>query len=180
MGYKHIIDYDFTSAPTNITVVKLGKEDMVEYTPLGYDDEKKEARYRWFGVIINGELLCFYRQYANQSKLTPTLLRYTKKEAWAVVNMFKRLNYPFPYQVCSFEYNGFFGKGDDKVVMPYTARFKQWSGDPGIAIMSCSDGEERHIPTYAMKHSFETMPNDLTRVQGSGHTTFFGSASKSN
>ena len=28
----------------------------------------------------------------------------------------------------------------------YTAQFKKWTDDPGVAIFICSDGKERHIP----------------------------------
>jgi len=34
---------------------------------------------------------------------------------------------------------------------PYTANFNQWSSDPGIAIMECSDGQIRLIPASAIK-----------------------------
>jgi len=177
MGYKPIKDYDFNSAPTDIAVTKISKTDRAEFHEGKWDP--RDNRGQNYGIIINGQLLCYHQQFMDQSRLVPTLMRYKKKEAQSVVDMFMRLNYPFPYQVTKFEYNGFCGSGDGTVIMPYSARFKAWSGDPGVAIMECSDGEERLIPIFAMKHSFPTLPNDMTRAERSGHTQFFGPASKS-
>jgi len=177
MGYKPIPEYDFMSAPSNITVVGIGKEDKSEYHEESWD--KKANKGRNFGIMIHGVLLCYHQTFMDQSYIKPTLCCFKKKEAWALVDMFMRLNYPFPYEVCEFTYDGFGGKTEKDVRMPYNARFCNWTGDPGIALMTCSDGEDRFIPTYAMKHSFLTLPNDMTRVEGSGHPTFFGAPSTS-
>jgi len=176
--YKPIKHYDFISAPTNITVVGIGKEDVSEYHYDKYD--AKRNKDKWFAIMLYGQLLCYHQSFMDQSHLIPTLMRFTKKAAWAVVDMFMRLNFPFPYEVCYFEYNGFMGRSDKSKRMPYNARFKQWSGDPGIALMKCSDGKERHIPTYAMKYSFITLPNDMTRVESNKTPVLFGPALKSN
>ena len=177
MGYKPIRNYDFKSAPDSVTVVRLTPEDIAKYHRDKYDAKQNKGNY--YGIIINDQLLCYHRQFADQSYLIPTLMRFKKKQAWSVLDMLMRLNYPFPYQVTKFEYNGFAGSGDETVVMSYNARFKAWTGDPGVAVMTCSDGEERLIPTFAMRYSFLTLPNDMTRVEKSGQTTFFGAASKS-
>jgi len=50
-----------------------------------------------------------------------------------------------------FEYNGFYGNVDTSKYVDYTASFLEWTSDPGIARCECSDGEERLIPTFAMK-----------------------------
>ena len=52
-------------------------------------------------------------------------------------------------QVRKFEYNGFCGKTMPGLT-PYTAEFKEWTSDPGVALWTCSDGEERLIPTFAI------------------------------
>lgn len=177
MGYKPIKGYDFKSPPEDITVAKINLSDRAKFHEDKYDRRNQKGRN--FGILINDQLLCFHQSYMDQSYITPTLFRFTKKAAWTVVDMFMRLNFPFPYEVCYFEYNGFMGRSDKSKRMPYNARFKRWSGDPGIALMECSDGKARHIPTYAMKHSFVTLPNDMTRVESNGEPVFFGPASKS-
>jgi hypothetical protein len=53
-------------------------------------------------------------------------------------------------KVKNFFYNGFFGR-TTKGYAKYTAEFKSWTEDPGIAVCSCSDGEERLIPTFALE-----------------------------
>lgn len=174
MGYKPIEDYNFMSAPKDIRIEKLTKGVIAQFHQGKYDTSKG-----MYAIVINGQVLCYHQQYTNQSDLLPTLFRFTKRDAETMVGMFMRLNYPFPYEVCLFEYNGFMGTVNEETRMPYNARFNGWSGDPGVAVMDCSDGEQRLIPTFAIKYSFPTLPNDMTRVEGSGHTQFFGAASKS-
>lgn len=53
-------------------------------------------------------------------------------------------------RVKKFKYNGFYClnlKGYAK----YTAEFKEWTEDPGIAICVCSDGKERLIPSCQLE-----------------------------
>ena len=50
------------------------------------------------------------------------------------------------YQVIKFKYNGF-GVTFLTGYATYTAEFKQWTNDPGIALCTCSDGKERLIPS---------------------------------
>lgn len=54
------------------------------------------------------------------------------------------------HQVQNFTYNGFYGE-ELKNLASYTAKFKEWTNDAGIAVFICSDGEERLIPTFAIK-----------------------------
>lgn len=54
------------------------------------------------------------------------------------------------YEIEEFTYNGFYGDSNPEVIMPYQAKFKEWTQDPGIAIFECTDGEERYIPTFAV------------------------------
>jgi hypothetical protein len=77
------------------------------------------------------------------------------------------------YNVKTFEYNGFFVSftGGEAV---YTAEFKEWTTDPGIARCICSDGKERLIPSCAL---VGVMHNDLPVQPKSG--VLFGSPSKS-
>lgn len=53
------------------------------------------------------------------------------------------------YKVKNFNYNGFYGK-ELVGLAGYTAEFKKWTNDPGIAVCQCSDGQERLIPTFAL------------------------------
>jgi hypothetical protein len=76
-------------------------------------------------------------------------------------------------KIQNFEYNGFFGKLLEGLT-PYTATFKEWTSDPGIGIFTCSDGEERLIPTFAI---ISKMPEDIPKQEKSG--VLFGAACKS-
>ena len=53
-------------------------------------------------------------------------------------------------KVQNFSYNGFSGKLETGYAS-YTAEFVKWTSDPGITVCSCSDGQERLIPTFALK-----------------------------
>lgn len=177
MGYKPIKRYDFLSAPDSISIVKLSEEDLVEIMA---EDKYARDPERNHVIYINGEILCYHKQYMDQSKLTLTLFRFTLKGADSVMQQLLALSTEeFPYYVSEFNYGGFGGTVNEKVIMPYKARFLEWTGDPGVAKMDCSDGKERVIPTFAIPFSFETMPNDLTRVQRDGNVQFFGAPSKS-
>lgn len=67
------------------------------------------------------------------------------RSVWYALTM----GFPFPYNVENFEYNGFMGKTLPGFA-PYTATFVEWSTDLGVAKMSCSDGQDRLIPTFAL------------------------------
>lgn len=53
-------------------------------------------------------------------------------------------------KVKRFTYNGFCGR-TIKGYAKYTAEFKEWTEDPGVAICTCSDGKDRLIPTFALE-----------------------------
>lgn len=53
-------------------------------------------------------------------------------------------------RVKKFEYNGFYCRSL-KGYAKYTAEFKEWTEDPGIAICICSDGIERLIPSCQLE-----------------------------
>lgn len=55
------------------------------------------------------------------------------------------------YKVLNFVYNGLFGHKTGGYA-DYTAQFKEWTDDPGIALCVCSDGVERRIPTFALEN----------------------------
>ena len=76
-------------------------------------------------------------------------------------------------KVRNFEYSGFCGKLLEGHA-PYTAEFKKWTGDPGVAVFTCSDGEERLIPTFAIEGE---MPTDIPKQPKTG--ILFGAACKS-
>lgn len=49
-----------------------------------------------------------------------------------------------------FSYNGLFGFQQPGYA-DYTAEFKEWTDDPGVAVCTCSDGKERLIPAFALE-----------------------------
>lgn len=78
----------------------------------------------------------------------------------------------FDCAICNFEYNGFYGKkleGD----AAFRGKFVRWTDDPGIAVMECSDGNKRLIPSFAVTSRVKVWPK-----QKKG-TVMFGMASSS-
>lgn len=57
------------------------------------------------------------------------------------------------FTINNYKYNGFMGNTMPGIA-PFTAKFVKWSGDPGVAIMDCSDGKQRYIPTFAILGDF--------------------------
>ncbi len=53
-------------------------------------------------------------------------------------------------RVKNFSYNGFSGRMTGGYA-DYTAEFKNWTEDPGVAVCACSDSKERLIPTFALE-----------------------------
>ena len=53
-------------------------------------------------------------------------------------------------KVLRFSYDGLFGRTTGGYAK-YTAEFKEWTEDPGIAICVCSDGIERLIPSCQLE-----------------------------
>lgn len=82
------------------------------------------------------------------------------------------MEFPFPYSVENFEYNGFSGKTLPGFA-PYTATFVEWTADPGVVKMSCSDGQDRLIPTFALETAM-FLPKAERK-----ETVLFGAPSKS-
>lgn len=60
-------------------------------------------------------------------------------------------------KVKNFSYNGFSGRKLDGFAT-YTAEFKEWTDDPGVAKFTCSDGKERLIPTFAIEVEDRNFP----------------------
>ncbi len=57
---------------------------------------------------------------------------------------------PPTFKVRHFTYNGFGGQLGEGYAA-YTATFLKWTVDPGVAMFTCSDGQERLIPTFALE-----------------------------
>jgi hypothetical protein len=53
------------------------------------------------------------------------------------------------FNVEPFIYNGFSVQSSKKPVN-YTAKFINWTQDPGIVVCECSDGKERLIPSCCL------------------------------
>ena len=72
-----------------------------------------------------------------------------------------------------FKYNGFCVTMLPGIA-PYTAVFKKWTNDPGVAVFDCSDKKERRIPTCAIIGKNGTLPK-----QSYKNKVIFGLASNS-
>lgn len=64
--------------------------------------------------------------------------------------LYNSLNIMKSYRILNFTYDGFGGRLTQGYA-DYTAVFKEWTTDPGIALMACSDGQERRIPGWAIE-----------------------------
>ena len=53
------------------------------------------------------------------------------------------------FKVKNFVYNGFYTETKPGLAN-YTAEFKEWTNDPGIAICKCSDNQTRLIPSCCL------------------------------
>jgi len=77
------------------------------------------------------------------------------------------------FKVERFHYNGF-SVESLKGLTKYTADFKEWTNDPGIALCTCSDGNERLIPTCCLIGDKSKLPTqDLSKK------VYFGTPSRS-
>lgn len=115
-----------------------------------------------FMIEINGAIVTSISECLIKSKIneaTPVYIR--KDECQAVRDTFMSHNKTYPHVVKNFEYNGFTGQMM-KGIAPYRAKFVNWTGDPGIARMLCSDGRVRLIPTFALKGGEFSLPYDNT------------------
>ena len=71
------------------------------------------------------------------------------------------------YKVEEFKYNGFSVEPKSKKrgwgkFESYTAEFKEWTNDPGIAICLCSDNIERLIPSCCLHGNIPLPKQNLT------------------
>jgi len=135
----------------------------LEFVPVMENGKHKTDfdRNKMYYVSINGEIVTCIRQYADQCAWPPDKYAIPETRIPWVEESFACLVKEYPFRIKEFSYNGFMGKQGDKL-MSYQAKFLRWSGDPGVAVMMCSDGEERFIPTFAMIESTMCLPIDDT------------------
>jgi len=127
-------------------------------------------------LLIDGKpLFCEGKYLCGIPYKRPIIIK-SLKEFKMLEQIASKINYniPYPFEILNFEYNGFMGQ-TKKGIAPYKARFVKWSGDPGVAIMECSDGKIRYIPTFAIPGSV-LIPDDKMNHTG----MLFGFASSSN
>lgn len=126
-----------------------------------------------FMIEVNGEVITFVSERPDGTKIgkaTPVYIR--EDECQAVRETFMSHDKVYPHSIKNFGYNGFTGRLT-KGMAPYKAVFVNWTGDPGIARMLCSDGRVRLIPTFALKGGGFSLPYDDTNKK------MFGVASNS-
>lgn len=75
----------------------------------------------------------------------------------------------------NFMYNGLFVQRQVGYA-GYTATFKEWTEDPGIAVCECSDGQERLIPSCCL-HGFNY--DAYTKQNTDNKVGYLGSPSRS-
>jgi len=133
------------------------------------DGEKK------FQLFINGEPVKCICQHMDSCTWPPDDYILPESRVQDIKDGFASLTEEFPFKIRNFSYNGFFGRTEEGYA-PYRAQFLRWSGDPGVAVMSCSDGEDRFIPTYALEGPHLAIPPDNTAFEDK---LMFGYASTS-
>ena len=115
-----------------------------------------------FMIEVNGEVITSVPEHLNETGVGKATIVYIREdECQAVKEVFMSHNKPYPFNIKNFRYNSFTGKLA-KGLAPYKAKFINWTGDPGIARMLCSDGRVRLIPTFALKGGGFSLPYDDT------------------
>ena len=142
------------------------KHIIKNYIPLTVPDsiefEKvNENENNMFKLKVNGDEVTVVSEYLGGTKSEPEIVHLSKNMCKHVEEEFASQDKPYPYIVENFEYNGFCGKSTGGFAN-YRATFVNWTGDPGIARMLCSDGEVRLIPTFALKGRGFSLPYDDT------------------
>lgn len=120
-----------------------------------------------FELVINGVPVSMSSRSGSSIKI-----RLTKDECLVVKEEFNAMDDPYPFIIRNFRYGGFSGKLLNGFAR-YKASFINWTGDPGIARMLCSDGVIRLIPTFALKGKGYSLPYDATKK------VMFGESSRS-
>ena len=173
MSYYVIKDHTPYTVPGVISAITITGEEFDEPQVLRRYASEKETLY-WLSV--NNQTVMYVAEYldgAREQKVIVTLEQFLwVKKAFEVLSS----DDPFPLALLNFEYNGFSGK--ELPESPgYTGRFVKWTDDPGIVLLSCSDGKERLVPTYAIDLPYFSLaaPQPKPRTQ----TTLFGVASRS-
>ena len=126
-----------------------------------------------FMIEVNGEVVTSVPEHLNETGVDKATIVYIREdECQAVRKTFMSHDRVYPHSIKNFGYNGFTGKLT-KGMVPYKAKFINWTGDPGMARMLCSDGRVRLIPTFALKGGGFSLPYDDTDKK------MFGAASNS-
>jgi len=110
-----------------------------------------------FEFVINGVPVS-----SSSNSESSIKVKLTKEECMAVEEEFNAMDDPYPFIIRNFSYGGFSGK-ILKGLAKYKASFLNWTGDPGVARMLCSDGIVRLIPTFALKGKGFSLPYDTTK-----------------
>lgn len=77
----------------------------------------------------------------------------------------------------NWSYNGFSGQLKEGLTS-FTGKFIAWTNDPGIALIKCSDGKDRLIPSYAIPGHKPPQPN-YEKMKKQGKMYYFGHISSS-
>lgn len=83
-------------------------------------------------------------------------------------------------KIRNFTYNGFCGSVLDGYASYIGEEFIEWTKNPGIAKIKCSDGQIRLIPSYAIESDEPLPPGpDYKQLKQQVEMLIFGSASSS-
>lgn len=83
----------------------------------------------------------------------------------------------FHLKIRNFSYNGFCGKLLNGYAK-YTGLFIKWTNDAGVALIKCSDGKERLVPSFALDGVTPPEP-DYNKMKQEGTFLYFGTPSNS-
>ena len=134
-----------------------------DYTPLTIPKsiEFEKVKDNLFTLKINGDKVTVVSEYLCGTVSEPKPIHLTKDACECVKEELLAQDEPYPCVIKNFTYNGFMGKLSGGLAN-YRASFINWSGDPGISRMTCSDGKVRLIPTFALKGCGFSLPYDDT------------------
>jgi len=146
MSYYVIKDHVPYTVPGVISAILLTKKEL-RGPPIVKRYAPEKSKLYW--LSINNQVVTHVIEYLDGPRTEKVVV--TLEQYKFVMRAFEVLasKEPFPLVMNNFEYNGFFGR-ELPGHTEYTGRFVKWTGDPGIVLITCSDGKDRIVPTFAI------------------------------